>query len=681
MRYLVSTLLFLTTWFTTFSVPATAQSLVVDTTTHHIRNAGNREWSEFAEHAEANSFQVTFEATPNETEYTLALRQYDVRSRWLVILNKDTLGSLIEDEKDLVALFRIAPRVLQTNNAILITTRETRTDDISVGDVRILPYPQNEYLTQGSIDIEVIDGDSGRAMPSRITIVNESGTLQTVSVPSSGMTAVRPGYVYTATGKATISLPEGTYTFYATRGTEYGVDSTTVAVRAGTRVSRSLKLTREVDTRGWISCDPHIHTFTWSRHGDATREERAVTIAGEGIELPVLTDHNVHADLTPDTTLLEFYSVIKGNEITTAFGHFNIFPVAGDKPVDHRIRNWRELSDRIGNNQSQVIILNHARDIHQGFRPFDPTKHVSIAGMRMDGWSFPANAMEIINSGSQQTDQTQLTHDWFGMLNGGYAITPVGSSDSHDVSRFLVGQARTYVRASRDVPRDINHEETLNNFIEGNVTVSFGLFANIEINDSYGPGELVPSSDEVKVIVSVMGPAWSVADKVSLYANGIRIREAAITNGSAAGVKWQEEWIITMPAQDIFLVAVAEGPDRKLPFWPIAKPYQPMGEEWQPRVFAVTGAVWLDGDRNGKRNSAREYAVELIRESGGNIPTLVQRLSAFNQSIAIQAAALLHQRGKNLESREVLTALERASADTRSAFERVISEIRLRRQQ
>jgi hypothetical protein len=35
-----------------------------------------------------------------------------------------------------------------------------------------------------------------------------------------------------------------------------------------------------------------VHTLTHSVHGDVTIDERAITLAGEGIELQVVTDHD-----------------------------------------------------------------------------------------------------------------------------------------------------------------------------------------------------------------------------------------------------------------------------------------------------------------------------------------------------------------------------------------------------
>src|SRR5207249_8488164 len=137
------------------------------------------------------------------------------------------------------------------------------------------------------------------------------------------------------------------------------------------------------------------------------------------------------------------------------------------------------------------------RDRHGDFRPFGPEHHNALTGENLDGWVLRANAMEVINSGAQQTDVLRPYRDWFGLLNRGLFLTPVGASDSHDVSRFLVGQARTYIRCRDDAPGNIDVPEAVTQLLAGRVLVSLGLLAEITINGKYGPGDLVPATGEV----------------------------------------------------------------------------------------------------------------------------------------------------------------------------------------
>src|SRR5690606_14496439 len=158
-----------------------------------------------------------------------------------------------------------------------------------------------------------------------------------------------------------------------------------------------------------------------------------------------------------------------GNEFTTRIGHFNIFPLEAGAPIpEAKVEDWGAVSNITTKAVNHgADILNHARDIHSGFRPFGDQRHISFAVLYLYGWEVPANAMEVINSGAQQTDMMRLYQDWFGMLNRGYPMTPVGASDSHDVSRYLVGQARTYIRSQDKDPGNIDINKAVKNFMLG----------------------------------------------------------------------------------------------------------------------------------------------------------------------------------------------------------------------
>ncbi len=660
---------------------AYAQKQVLDSAMHHLRNGKEREWSEFPIQANEKQLQINFQSQTNTAAQTLSLRQYDVKQNWRVLINDHDIGALPSDEKDMITYFNIPPKTLRENENILqIKTTDATSDDIKVGDIILDTRSMNIVLSEATVDFEVMESTTDVLIPSRITIVNARGILQAVTSSSKENLAMRPGYVYTGNGKASLGFPAGTYTIYAGRGFEYGIDSVQVDLRAGDRIQKTLRIKREVDTKGWISCDTHIHTLTHSGHGDATVEERALTIAGEGIEFPILTDHNINVDLKPvakSKEVITYFTPVVGDELTTRVGHFNIFQTtAGATAIEHNVGEWNGVLQNINDvENTKAIILNHARDIHNGFRPFDPARHLSYAGTSKGDWKFPANAMEIINSGSQQTDIMNLYHDWFGMLNRGYFLTPVGSSDSHDVSRYTVGQGRTYIQSKDDDPGNIDIEKAIKNFREGRVMVSLGLLTKVVVNNSYGPGDMVTSSNSVNVVLEVSGPSWAAAERVTLYANGKKIREQKILNGGAPGVKWRGSWMLPLPKHDIFLVAIAEGPGAGMLYWPIEKPYQPASPEWQPRVMGSTGAVWIDADKNGKRNSAYDYAREILESSQGDIDKIVKRLSSYDEAVAGQVAALLWKSGKTLTEPEILTALKRAAPATKMGFDILVKEI------
>jgi hypothetical protein len=666
-----------------FALQGFSQSVAIDTAMHYLRNGEAKEWASFPTIVKEKQLTLHFQSETGNTPATLSLRQYDVKQNWRIVLNDKDIGGLAQDEKDMYSYFSVPPGLLHNSrNILVIKAADGTPDDIRIGQIRLHDRTLKEILSQATVDITVIEEGTGKGMPSRITITDRNGILQTVTATPSNSLAVRPGYVYSATGKAAVSVPAGRYTLYAGHGFEYSIDSVQVDLKAGDRIAHTFRINREVETSGWVSSDTHVHTFTHSRHGDATIEERAITLAAEGIELPVLTDHNQNIDITNAAAtngVSAYFTPVTGNELTTKVGHFNIFRTdSKEAAIKADAETWGDVVLNIANkDKGHAIILNHARDIHNGFRPFDPSHHISTAGLNTLNWTFPANAMEVINSGSQQSDIMTLYNDWFGMMNHGYFLTPVGSSDSHDVSRFTVGQARTYIKISDTSVSNIAVDEAIRSFIEGKVLVSLGLLTTMRVQDNFGPGDVCACSGNINVAIDVRGPSWADAEKVSLYVNGVKVKEEKITRSNTAGQKWKGVWTIPVPSHDVFLVAIAEGSGTGLPYWPIAKPYQPMSSEWLPKLLGSTGAVWIDSDGDGKRSSAFEYAQELLRRSDYDPATVIKRLPAYHQSVAAQVAALLWKTGLNLNSNEIRTLLDHTIEPVRKGFSIIAEETAL----
>ena len=150
-------------------------------------------------------------------------------------------------------------------------------------------------LGEAFLDLAAHDASmkGGEWWPCRFTVVDQTGALAALhpatADTNSVSAALRPGVVYARTGRVRVGVLPGVYTVYASRGFEYSVVTQTMTVAAGQTVAKFLGLRREVPAHGWVAADTHIHTLTHSKHGDATLDERMLTIAGEGIELAVAT--------------------------------------------------------------------------------------------------------------------------------------------------------------------------------------------------------------------------------------------------------------------------------------------------------------------------------------------------------------------------------------------------------
>lgn len=662
-------------WFSAARAGGDEGPLAIEPRMVHLRSGEAREWSSFPEKADDTHWSVKFVAPKNEAEQTLCLRQQDVKQAWRVLLNDKPLGQLLRDEADAILYLPIAAGLLAEGENRLRIECPARgpgsSDDIRVGEIRLDARPLAGVLNEATLEIEVRDSDTHQPLPARITITSAEGALQTTGAASSDRLAVRPGVVYTADGKARIGLPAGRYTLFAGRGFEYSLAQVETTLAAGETEHHTLQIRREVPTPGYVACDPHIHTLTYSGHGDATIAERIITLAGEGIELPIATDHNVHIDYDEHARRLgvrQHFTPVMGNEVTTPAGHFNAFPIEREARVaNHRNQEWPATFEEIFATPGvKIAILNHARDLHSSVRPFGADRFLAATGDQLDGWPMRMNGMEVINSGATQNDPLELARDWMTLLNRGSSLTPVGSSDSHDVARYIVGQGRTYIRSDdRDVG-NLDVDAAVTNFLQGRVLVSYGLIAELKVNGRYTSGELASlAGDEVAAELRVLGPHWVKANRIQLYANGELLREEEIAADAPrdlpAGVKWQGKWTLPRPAHDVHLVAIALGEGIEGAHWTTAKPYQPRSPDWHPVTLGVSGAVWLDGDKDGRRSSAREYAERIAAAADKSLEKLIAGLATYDAAVAAQAAHLFRTSGGALDADQLAAHRESMS--------------------
>ena len=650
-----------------------ARSCVANQSLTHLRN-GDREWASFPVDADGTSLTHSFTISSEEIPKSVSLQQIDVKQQWSIAINGRSLGRLLRDENHQTIVLDIPAGLIQLGNNSLTVTQvsNTTSDDIYVGAIRFHPISRADYLSQCTVPVSVTDKETRQLTPCRITVINSDGALMSVGNISNETTAVRAGVIYTSTGQVNVKLPPGRYEIIAGRGVEWGIDSVQITASPESAAPNHLRIRREVNTRGFVSCDTHVHTLTHSRHGDATLNERMVTIVGEGIELPIATDHNLQIDYGPrmkELNLQGYFTPVIGNEVTTPTGHFNIFPIPNGAPLpDHTSKSWDDTIHSIKTQTgAKVIILNHARDIHSGVTPFGSERHLSLTGHSFGNGGFPANAMELINSGATQTDVMQLYRDWFGLLNRGLHVTGIGCSDSHDVARHFIGQGRTYVRTNDEDPGQINIHEAVDALVLGKTNVSYGLFTTMSVNEHFHAGDLATGPGPFVAEIKVQGPGWVLATQLELYLNGRLLKTIRIPRGERAGVKWVGRIRLEERNKDAYIVAIARGEGVDSLHWPTAKPYQPKGITFQPYTIGSTGVIKLDGDRDSKYSSARDYAEEIVK-TNPSLKSMIHALREYDVAVASQTAELLDNGGLSLTDDELTACLTNAMPQVRLGF-------------
>jgi len=656
-----------------------AESQMLSTGPHFLSVPGLPEWEGFSTNKPSGrELSLSFSVKTTTDVHTLFLRQRGVKTPWRVLVNNRQIGKLVAQESALVTYFEIPPGLLKAEDNSLRFEPPKSVDDIELSDIQLVAGPAKPLFSGAAIICKVTEAPQHTALPCRITIVDARGALAAM-VPANGAETnnpafiTRPGVIYSRDGTAKVNLLPGDYTVYASRGMEYSVATQQVTIAQGETKSVDLAIRREVNTKGWVAADTHIHTLTYSGHGDATVDERMFTIAGEGIELPISTDHNHHTDYSEAairTKLQEHFTAVIGNEVTTKVGHFNAFPVAAGSTVpDFKSDDWTVLLKGMRAVPGvQVITLNHPRDVHGTFTPFGPLNFNPITGQHVRMTNELFDAVEVITSGAMQSDIHLLFRDWFALLNRGHRIMAVGSSDTHDVSRFILGQGRTYIAANDDDSGRIDINEACRSLKAGRVSVSLGLFADMDVAQKFHLGDVATDlPDEFIVTVHADSPSWTWVQKVELYANGTKVRETDYLQPRER-LRRSSGFVMKRPFHDVYLVGIATGPGVTAPFAETPRPYQPSSKSFNPKVLAATNPIWIDGDGDGKYTSPRGYAEQLVRDYGMNPERLLPALAPYDEAIIIQTFAILRERGAKLEVFGFQQALAEASPKVKEAY-------------
>lgn len=286
-----------------------------------------------------------------------------------------------------------------------------------------------ELPLPATLDFRVVD-ETGALTPAKLTLVSLDDDGKPLERDGKRRVYMGDGRLgngirvvhHSPTGLGTIPVEPGRYRLLASRGPEYSafvIDD--LELRSGKLRRVDASIVREVDTRGWMSTDMHLHQ-TPSFDSGMALQRRMSTVVDEQVELAVPTDHDVQTDYGPTVRemFLEPYvsTVVSAETTTLEQGHFIGFPLAYDASVvpthgshDPTCQGAGEILDGLraktaDQNITPFTIVAHPRDgffgyIEQlGVDPFTmnrtpPTLEANNPVFRTASCDF--DGMEIIN--------------------------------------------------------------------------------------------------------------------------------------------------------------------------------------------------------------------------------------------------------------------------------------------
>jgi hypothetical protein len=298
-----------------------------------------------------------------------------------------------------------------------------------------------------------------------------------------------------------------------TRGFEYIPFLGSIEIKAGETANLEAVLVHAVDTTGYLSVDMHVHAGP-SGDNKITIPERIETVAAEGLEVVVSTDHEAVIPWQPGIDaagLGDWVATVLGEEVTaTVPEHINAFPFeprfdldARGGPVRWYGMDISHVFAAIRERGASIIQLNHPRndcaymcliDYNRATGEANLT-HPEYLGLQPGDslWSWNFDSIEYMNGNDRvfmdpkKPKSTGTFEDWMSFINLGHRIAGVANTDAHDYG--VPGSPRTYFPSSTDNPAEFKLDDLVNAIKQGRVLASSGSFARVLVNGEFGMGD------------------------------------------------------------------------------------------------------------------------------------------------------------------------------------------------
>jgi hypothetical protein len=244
------------------------------------------------------------------------------------------------------------------------------------------------------INYRVTD-EAGLAMPAKVALVSLDGSGKPLEGDGKRRPYLGDGRLgngkreisVTPTGDGDLEIEPGRYLLRVSRGPEYslyedaGPDGKGFELLPGDVKNVEASLKREMDTTGWVGADMHLHA-TPSFDSGMPLPRRVTTVAAEGVEFALATDHDAATDYSPIIMSLgleeHVKSAVSAETTTLEAGHFIGFPMEYDALAGpmHGSHDWtcesegeimKGIRERVEPGQEMFLTLCHPRDGFFGF--------------------------------------------------------------------------------------------------------------------------------------------------------------------------------------------------------------------------------------------------------------------------------------------------------------------------
>ena len=505
----------------------------------------------------------------------------------------------------------------------------------------IKPDAENTCVLQNppttSVAVKITDS-KGEHVPGKVTFIGLDPTPSPYFRPENPVKNGRnwetsKNSCYPPEAGLEVDIPTGTYLVYASRGPEYSVDQKilemSIPISNREKMALTFVIDKVVDTKKFVSIDPHMHTI--KSDGRIDISERIKSVVAEGVNVAIATDHNYIIDYEPTLKTLDldkYLTVLIGNEVTTGgVIHYNTYPVVLHKgeefngAIDAHSPEAGPLFKASRENDPQAILqVNHPRSGTIGYFNNYQLDLLSAASAKKS-FDTSFDVMEGMNGPYFYSSNFTVIMDWLHLLNRGYYFPIVGSSDSHSIARGEPGYSRTYVYYEKDKGEDLDFNAILEAIKRGHSFSSNGPIIDCTINGRYIPGDsFTAAGGKVNIGIQVQCAPWISLSEVRIIVNGERKVILRASDQNTSVMRFSEEIGLTV-TEDSYVAVEALG-NRSL--FPVLQALARQGQLTNATLpYALTNPVFVDVDGNGQFDPPLTEKIQ--RKEIGKPDVIIQR--------------------------------------------------------
>jgi hypothetical protein len=483
-----------------------------------------------------------------------------------------------------------------------------------------------ENPSSGMVNVKIID-KNGLYVPGKVSFIGLDQTKNPYFQPENPVENGRR-WEYVKNSKfppqegLDIHLPVGTYLVTASRGPEYSRDQEIVEVLKDEHTELIFTLDKVLDTTGFVSVDPHMHTIYSDGRVDV--EERIRSVVAEGLDVAMATDHNIVMDYFPVLEKLgiaDQLTTIIGNEVTVrGLIHYNTYPLTS-RSTEDKNGAILALADKATplfeasrqKDPGVIIQVNHPRAGTIGYfnnLQLDPIRATSA----LVDFDTSFDVLESLNGPYAYSSNSVAIQDWLNLLNRGYYKPLVGSSDSHSIDKDEPGYSRTYVYYKGDKGKDLDTKAVIEAIKKGHSFASNSPIVELSVNENFIPGDFCSAtSGKVNIHVKVQSASWVSVNEVKILINGERKLVFPVKAEDTSAVKLDKDIVLTLD-KDASIIAEVAGMKSLYPVVQATSRDGLLKDAVLP--YALTNPVFVDVDGNGVFDPPLAHKIDMVKPTG-----------------------------------------------------------------